>query len=198
MKTFELKGEVRESFGKKAATAYRSEGLIPCNVYGGKDSENTNFTVKAADVRKLIYTPEVYIVSLSLGDKSMLAILKDIQFHPVSDDVLHIDFLHVFENVPVVIDIPVRLTGLSAGVRAGGRLSLDSRKLKVKALHNLLPEELVIDVTTLELGKSIQVGEVNFEGLEILSPKNAVVCRVQLTRAARGAAAAAAAAAGKK
>ena len=100
--------------------------------------------------------------------------------------------------MPVVIDVPVRLTGLSAGVRAGGRLSLDSRKLKVKALYNVLPEELVVDVTKLELGKSIQVGELNFDGLEILSPKNAVVCRVQLTRAARGAAAAAAAAAGKK
>lgn len=198
MKTFELKGEVRDSFGKKAANVYRQEGLIPCNVYGGKDGENINFTVKAGDVRKLIYTPEVFIVSLTLGDKTMMAILKDIQFHPVSDNILHIDFLHVFENVPVVIDVPVRLTGLSAGVRAGGRLSLDSRKLKVKALYNVLPEELVVDVTTLELGKSIQVGELNFEGLEILSPKNAVVCRVQLTRAARGAAAAAAAAAGKK
>ena len=198
MKTFELKGEVRDSFGKKAANVYRQEGLIPCNVYGGKDGENINFTVKAGDVRKLIYTPEVFIVSLTLGDKTMMAILKDIQFHPVTDNILHIDFLHVFENVPVVIDVPVRLTGLSAGVRAGGRLSLDSRKLKVKALYNVLPEELVVDVTTLELGKSIQVGELNFEGLEILSPKNAVVCRVQLTRAARGAAAAAAAAAGKK
>lgn len=198
MKTFELNGEVRGSFGKKAAIAYRQEGLIPCNVYGGKEGENINFTVKTGDVRKLIYTPEVYIVSLTLGDKTMMAILKDIQFHPVSDNILHIDFLHVFENVPVVIDVPVRLTGLSAGVRAGGRLSLDSRKLKVKALYNVLPEELVVDVTKLELGKSIQVGELNFEGLEILSPKNAVVCRVQLTRAARGAAAAAAAAAGKK
>lgn len=198
MKTFELKGEVRDSFGKKAATAYRQEGLIPCNVYGGKDSKNINFTVSSSDVRKLIYTPEVFIVNLTLGDKTMMAILKDIQFHSVTDDILHIDFLHVYENVPVVIDIPVSLTGLSAGVRAGGRLSLDSRKLKVKALYNKLPEELVIDVTKLELGKSIQVGELNFEGLEILSPKNAVVCRVQLTRAARGAAAAAAAAAGKK
>jgi len=112
-----------------------------------------------------------------------------VQFHPVKDNILHIDFLHVFENVPVVIEIPVRLEGLAAGVRAGGKLTLDMRKLKVKALPAKLPEELVINVEKLELGKSIQVGQLNFEGLEILNAKNAVVCRVQLTRAAKGAAA---------
>ncbi|MEA4994913.1 MAG: 50S ribosomal protein L25, partial [Petrimonas sp.] len=107
----------------------------------------------------------------------------------VKDTILHIDFLHVFPEVPVVIEIPVRLEGLAAGVRAGGKLSLDIRKLKVKALANNLPEELVINVEKLELGKSIQVGSLNFEGLEILNAKNSVVCRVQLTRAARGSAA---------
>lgn len=195
MKSFELKGEVRDSFGKKAAVAFRNEGLVPCVVYGGSDAGNTNFVVKASEVRKLIYTSEVFIVNLTLGDNKMMAILKEVQFHPVSDDILHIDFLHVFPEVPVVIDIPVRLTGLAEGVRAGGKLSLDSRKLKVRALHDKLPEELVVNVEKLGLGKSIQVGELSFEGLELLSPKNAVVCRVQLTRAARGAAAAAAAAA---
>ncbi len=193
MKSFELKGELRDSFGKKASVAFRKDGLVPCVVYGGNNSENTNFVVKENDVRKLIYTPEVFIVNLTLGDKKMMAILKEIQFHPVTDNVLHIDFLHVFENVPVVIDIPVRLVGLAEGVKAGGKLSLDSRKLKVKATHDKLPEELVVNVEKLGLGKSIQVGELSFEGLELLSPKNAVVCRVQLTRAARGAAAAAAA-----
>ncbi len=194
MKSFELKGELRDSFGKKASVAFRKEGLVPCVVYGGHDAENTNFVVKANDVRKIIYTPEVFIVNLTLGDKKMMAILKEIQFHPVTDDILHVDFLHVFPEVPVVIDIPVRLTGLAEGVKAGGKLSLDSRKLKVKATHDKLPEELVVNVSSLGLGKSIQVGELSFEGLELLSPKNAVVCRVQLTRAARGAAAAAAAA----
>lgn len=194
MKTFELKGEVRDSFGKKASVAFRKEGLIPCVVYGGQEGENFSFVVKAGDVRQLIYTPEVFIVNLTLGDKTMMAILKEIQFHPVTDNILHIDFLHVFPTEPVVIDIPVRLSGLAEGVKAGGKLSLDSRKLKVKALYDKLPEELVVNVESLALGKSIQVGELNFEGLELLSPKNAVVCRVQLTRAARGAAAAAAAA----
>ena len=161
-------------------------------VYGGDKNKNINFVVKNSDVRNLIYTPEVFLVDLDLGKEKLTAILKEIQFHPVKDTVLHIDFLHVFPAAPVVIDIPVRLTGLAAGVRAGGKLSLDMRKLKVKALAEKLPEELVINVESLELGKSIQVGQLNFEGLELLNAKNAVVCRVQLTRAARGAAAAAA------
>jgi large subunit ribosomal protein L25 len=189
MKTFELKGEVRNDFGKKAAKAYRSEGLIPCVVYGGHGEANVNFVVKQGDVRKLIYTPEVFLVNLDLGAKKLMAIVKELQFHPVKDTILHIDFLHVVESAPVIIEIPVRLTGLAAGVRAGGKLSLDSRKLKVKALPSKLPEELVINVEKLELGKSIQVGQLNFEDIEILNAKNAVICRVQLTRAARGAAA---------
>ena len=189
MKTFELKGEIRNDFGKKAAKTYRSQGLIPCVVYGGSNEENLNFLVKSGDVRKLIYTPEVQLVSLDLGSKKMRAIIKEIQFHPVKEEILHIDFLHVFDDVPVVMEIPVKLEGLAEGVRAGGKLSLDMRKLKVKALADKLPEKLVIDVEKLQLGKSIQVGELQFEGLEILNSKNAVVCRVQLTRAARGAAA---------
>ncbi|MPM63192.1 50S ribosomal protein L25 [bioreactor metagenome] len=189
MKTYELKGEIREDFGKKAARSYRGEGLIPCVVYGGSNEKNINFVVKKSDVRNLIYTPEVYLINLVLDGKPMKAILKEIQFHPVKDNILHIDFLHVFPNIPVVIELPVRLEGLAAGVKSGGKLSLDMRKLKVKALADKIPQELVVNVDALELGKSIQVGELNFEGLELLTPKNAVVCRVSLTRAARGAAA---------
>src|SRR5690554_331159 len=192
MKTFELKGEIRDGFGKKAAKSYRSEGLIPCVVYGGHGNENLNFVIKQGAVRNLIYTPEVFLVNLDLGEKKMQAILKEVQFHPVKEQILHIDFLHVFEDKPVVIEIPVRLKGLAAGVKDGGKLSLDLRKLKVKGLATNLPEELVINVEKLVLGKSIQVGDLKFEGLELLNAKNAVVCRVQLTRAARGDAAAAA------
>src|SRR5690554_2199222 len=189
MKKFELKGEVRDGFGKKAAKAYRSESLIPCVAYGGNDEENLNFVVKNSDVRNLIYTPEVFLVDLDLGKTKFQAIVKDVQFHPVKDTILHIDFLHIFEKKPVVIEIPVRLEGLAAGVRAGGKLSLDARKLRVKAIPSKLPEVLVVNVENLELGKSIQVGDLQFEGLEILNASNAVVCRVQLTRAARGVAA---------
>ena len=182
MKTFELVGEVREDFGKKAAVGLRKENLIPCVIYGGTDSENINFTVKAGDVLKLIYTPEVYIVNLTIGDQEMKAVLKEVQFHPVKEQILHMDFLHVFEDVPVVVEIPVHLKGLAAGVKAGGRLYLDIRKLRTRALYKHLPEALEIDVTKLKLGKSIQVSDLDFENLEILNPSDAVVCRVQTTR----------------
>lgn len=129
------------------------------------------------------------MVDLTIGKENYKAILKDIQFHPVTDAILHLDFLHVFEDKPIVIDVPVVLDGLAEGVRAGGKLSLDLRKLKVKALYNKVPEKVHVDVTSLALGKSVQVGELHFEGLELLNAKNAVVCRVQLTRAARGLAA---------
>ena len=182
MKTFELKGEIRTDFGKKAAKSLRSNNLIPCVVYGGKDSENINFTVKNGDILKLIYTPDVFVVNLTLGDTEMKAVLKEAQFHPVKDQVIHLDFLHVYEDVPVVVEIPVRLMGLAQGVKAGGKLSLDLRKLKAKSLYSNLPETLDIDVTKLKLGKSIQVAELKFDNVEILNPGEAVVCRVQTTR----------------
>lgn len=190
MKTFDLTGSLRTDLGKKATKAYRKEGIIPAVIYGGENStEAIHFTVKASDVRKLIYTPEIFLVNLSLEGKVYKAILKDIQFHAVTDEVLHIDFLHVFEDKPIVIDVPVVLDGLAEGVKAGGKLSLDSRKLKIRALYNKVPEKLHVNIEHLALGKSIQVGELNFDGLELLNAKNAVVCRVQLTRAARGLAA---------
>lgn len=186
MKSFDLKGEIRTDFGKKAANRLRNQNLVPCIVYGGKDSENINFTVKYNDILKLIYTPEVFIINLTIGDKEMKAVLKEAQFHPVKDSVIHLDFLHVYEDVPVIVEIPVRLMGLAQGVKAGGKLSLDLRKLRARALYNDLPETLNIDVTKLKLGKSIQVGELDFGKVEILNPKEAVVCRVQTTRVSLG------------
>ncbi|MBD8348173.1 MULTISPECIES: 50S ribosomal protein L25/general stress protein Ctc [unclassified Dysgonomonas] len=190
MKTFELKGSLRTDLGKKATKAFRKQDAIPAVIYGGENStEAIHFSVQVSDVRKLIYTPEIFLVDLSLDGKAYKAILKDIQVHPVTDAILHLDFLHVFENQPIVIDVPVVLDGLAEGVKAGGKLSLDSRKLKVKALYTQVPEKLHINIEHLALGKSVQVGELNFDGLELLNAKNAVVCRVQLTRAARGLAA---------
>ncbi|MDR1809821.1 MAG: 50S ribosomal protein L25/general stress protein Ctc [Prevotella sp.] len=188
MKTFELNGTERENVGKKATKSSRKDGLIPAVLYGGNESAK-HFTVSQADVRKLIYTPEIYIVNLTVGKEKIKAILKDIQFHPVSDAILHIDFLHVYDDKPIIIEIPVELDGLAEGVKAGGKLSLDMRKLKVKALYKDIPEKLHINIENLALGKSIQVSDLSFDKLELLNAKNAVVCRVQLTRAARGAAA---------
>lgn len=189
MKTFELKGEAREVVGKKSTKAFRKEDRIPAVIYGGDKAEAVHFTVTNGDVRKLVYTPEIFLVDLTIGKDNYKAILKDIQVHPVTDAILHLDFLHVFEEKPIVIDVPVVLDGLAEGVKAGGKLSLDLRKLKVKALYSKVPEKVHVDVTGLALGKSIQVGDLHFEGLELLNAKNGVVCRVQLTRAARGLAA---------
>jgi large subunit ribosomal protein L25 len=140
----------------------------------------------------LIYTPEVLIVNLSVEGKNYVAILKDMQFHPVNDELLHIDFLQVFENKPVVLEIPIVLEGLAQGVRDGGKLSMDMRKLKVKGLYKDFPEKLVINIENLGVGKTIQVGSLKFDNLELLNAKDNVVAGVKATRAAKGAAAAAA------
>ena len=191
MKTFELKGAVRADLGKKASKAERVSENVPCVLYGGK--ENVHFTATVSDLRKLIYSPEVFVVNLTIDGTTCKAIMKALQFHPVTDRVLHIDFLELSENKPVVVEIPVKLEGLAEGVKAGGKLALEMRKLKVKGLYNQIPERITLDVSSLGLGKTIQVGNVSVENLEILNAKNAVVAQVKLTRAARGAAAAAAA-----
>jgi large subunit ribosomal protein L25 len=189
MKTFELTGVKRESTGKKAAKAYRKESLVPCVLYGG--NEVVHFTVTKDGIRKLIYTPEVFTVNLSVEKKNYVAILKDMQFHPVSDELLHVDFLQVFENKPVVIEIPIVLEGLAQGVKDGGKLSMDMRKLKVKGLYKDFPEKLVINIENLGLGKTIQVGNLNFDNLELLNAKDNVVAGVKATRATKGTATAA-------
>ncbi|MCC8144879.1 MAG: 50S ribosomal protein L25/general stress protein Ctc [Bacteroidales bacterium] len=187
MKTFQLEGAKRESVGKKAAKAYRKESLVPCVLYGGEGV--THFTVSKEGIRKLIYSPEVFIVELAIDGKKCTAILKDSQFHPVTDELLHADFLQVFEDKPFTFEIPVVLEGLAEGVRAGGKLSLEMRKLKVKGLYKNFPETLKINITDLGLGKTIQVGALSFDNLELLNSKDNVVAAVKLTRAARGAAA---------
>jgi large subunit ribosomal protein L25 len=190
MKTFELKGTVRTDLGKKATKAERVSENVPCVLYGG--AANVHFTTTVSDLRKLVYSPEVFVVDLDVDGAKCKAIMKALQFHPVTDKVLHIDFLELNATKPVVVEIPVKLEGLAEGVKAGGKLALEMRKLKVKGLYTQIPECIVIDVTALGLGKSIQVAAVKVENLEILNAKNAVVCQVKLTRAARGAAAAAA------
>ena len=201
MKSIEIKGSVRTEIGKKATRELRNNNGVPCVLYGVKKDENglpvaTHFSVPVDGLRNLVYTPNIYLVNLDIDGTVVTAIMKDIQFHPVKDNILHVDFLQVEENKPIAMEVPVQLEGLAEGVRAGGKLALQIRKLKVKALYNAIPERLVIDVTPLGLGKTIKVGELSYEGLELLNAKDAVVCAVKLTRAARGAQAAQAA--GKK
>ena len=198
MKSIEIKGSLRTDLGKKATRELRKDNGVPCVLYGVKKDENglpvaTHFTVPVDGLRNLVYTPNIYSVNLDIDGTVVTAIMKDIQFHPVKDTILHVDFLQVEENKPVIMEVPVQLEGLAEGVRAGGKLALQIRKLKVKANYNAIPERLVIDVTPLGLGKTIKVGELSYEGLELMNAKDAVVCAVKLTRAARGAAAAAAA-----
>ena len=185
MQVFDLKGEVRSDLGKKATKAVRNEEKVPCVLYGGE--ANVHFAVKDRDLKKLLYTPSVYLVNLDLSGKSYNAVMRDIQFHPVTDKVLHIDFYETVDNKPVVIEVPVRTTGHAAGVQAGGKLALITRKLKVKALPKDMPDEIVLDVTSLGVGKAIKVQDVHIEGVELMNAKSVVVAQVKLTRAARAA-----------
>ena len=196
MKSIEIKGSLRTETGKKATRELRNNDIIPCVLYGVQKDENgnpvaTHFTVTTDGLRNLVYTPHIYVVDLNIDGKIVNAIMKDIQFHPVTDKILHVDFYQIDEAKPIVMEVPVQLEGLAEGVKAGGKLALQIRKLKVKALYNVIPERLVVNVTNLGLGKTIKVGELNYEGLELLNAKEAVVCAVKLTRAARGAQAAA-------
>jgi len=196
MKSIEIKGSLRTETGKKATRELRNNDIVPCALYGVQKDENgnpvaTHFTVTTDGLRNLVYTPHIYVVDLNIDGKIVNAIMKDIQFHPVTDKILHVDFYQIDEAKPIVMEVPVQLEGLAEGVKAGGKLALQIRKLKVKALYNVIPERLVVNVTNLGLGKTIKVGELNYEGLELLNAKEAVVCAVKLTRAARGAQAAA-------
>lgn len=186
MQVFELKGELRSDLGKKATSALRAQGKVPCVLYGGQ--ENVHFAVVEKDLQKLLYTPIVYIVKLSVAGKEYEAVMRELQFHPVSDRVLHLDFYQISENKPVVMEVPVKLQGFAEGVQAGGKLSLVVRKLKVKAVPANLPGEIVLDVTNLGLGKSIKVKDLSFENFEIVNAKEVVIAQVKLTRAARAAA----------
>lgn len=186
MKHFKLSATVRKAdqLGKKATKSLRCEGLVPVVLYGG--SETHHLVVKADDLNKLIYTPEIYLIELDVEGQQYKAVLKDTQFHPVSDKTLHADLYEVSEEKPIVMNVPVVLEGHAAGVKAGGKLVREKRTLRVRALYNQIPENLVIDVSKLKLGKTIQVYELSFEGLELVDAPQAVVCAVKLTRAARG------------
>ena len=190
MKTIRLNGALREQFGKKGAKSVRREKLIPCAIYGGKEGP-IHFSLEEKAVKPLIYTPNSYIVVLDIAGRQEIGVMREVQFHPVRDDILHIDFYRISEGKPVAIDVPVRLTGNSEGVKLGGKLVLSKRKLRVSALPENLPDELVIDVTDLGVGKSVFVGDLHYDNLKLLTPASTAVCAVIITRAARGAAAAA-------
>lgn len=194
MKEITVTGKKRTDVGKKATKMLRKEGLVPCNIYGEKKDENglpiaLAFSSPMTELRKIVYTPHIYVVNLVVDGEPHTAIMKELQFHPVTDALLHIDFYEVNEQKPITIGIPVKLNGLAQGVRDGGRINLSIRKIDVTAPYKAIPEQLDIDVTNLQLGKSIKVGELSFEGIQIATSPEVVVCSVKTTRASKSAAA---------
>ncbi len=197
MKQISLNGTSRTETGKKAAKQFRQNGEVPCVIYGQEKGENglpvaKSFTISYKELSKVIFTPHIYLIDLTIDGVDHKAVLKEVQFHPVKDTILHVDFYEVHAEKPIVMAVPIATQGLAEGVRAGGRLTTQVRKLKVRALYEQIPEKLNIDVTSLGLGKTIKVGDLHFEGLELVTPKEVVVVAVKMTRAAMGAAAAAA------
>ena len=183
MKHIELKGQLREAGNKAAVKAVRRAGQVPCNIYGN-GIENVLFTVDAQDLKTITHTPNSYIINLELSNGTkMYAVLHEVQYHPVSDEALHVDFLAVSEEKPVTIEVPVKVVGHSEGVKMGGKLLVSSRKLRVSAMMNMLPDVLEVDSTHLMIGKQIVAGDLNFEGVTIVSPKATIICSVRPTRA---------------
>lgn len=187
MKTIEINGSLRTGTGKKAAKQIRKGEQVPAVIYGG--DMNMSIVVTTTDLKPIVYTPNVHIVNIKIDGKVYETIVKDIQFHPVSDEILHIDFLHIFDDKKVTVALPVILTGLSEAAKQGGKIILVTRKLRACGFPQELPETLDVDITNLGLGKSIMVGDLKFDKVQLVDIKSTVVASAQLTRAAKGAAA---------
>ena len=188
MKHFELKGQIRQTGNKAVIKAFRKQGLVPCNLYG-LGLKNVLFTVEEKELKGITHTPASFIVDLILSDGSKyMAVVHELQYHPVNDNCLHVDFLAVDEKKPIVIAVPLSITGHPKGVQAGGKFVQSARSLKVCGLMKNLPDQLDIDVTPLELDKRMVAGDLKFEGLQIVSDKNTIICSVKTTRAMQQAA----------
>ncbi|MDR0419433.1 MAG: 50S ribosomal protein L25/general stress protein Ctc [Prevotellaceae bacterium] len=196
MKIIEISGTARTELGKKKTAVLRKTDAIPCVVYG--NGENISFSTPKSAFKELIYSPNAFLVNLDIDGRKETCVMREVQFHPVNDEIMHVDFYRVAENKPVAMDVPVALKGSAEGVKLGGKLQHMSRKIKISALPKDLPDIIEVDITNLGLGKSIMVGDLTFEQGNILTPKTTVVCAVKMTRAALGAAAAAATSTAKK
>jgi len=216
MKTFQLSAEPRTDLGKKAAKALRKENKIPVVLNGGKLVEldkdgkyngkllagekvvpvgrdgkaviTTDLTVTFDAIRKLVYSPDVYVIDLTYDGVTKKAVLKDLQFHPVNDSILHMDLLEVTDDKPVVVEVPVHVEGHSVGVKAGGKLYLNLKKVKVKGIYDKLPETIMVNVEDLQIGQTVKVGDLKFDDFELVSAKELVITGVRTTRAAAAAA----------
>lgn len=183
MKEYSLSGTKRTENGKKAAKQLRAQGLIPCNLMS-KDGAQS-FTVKAADVRNLLYTSQVFAVKLNIDGVECLATIKEQQYGPINEELLHIDFQKFVADEPIAVAIPVKLEGFAEGVKAGGKLVKQVRSLTVKGIYTNIPERLIVDVTPIELGKTLNVAALSYDNLEILTAPSVIVAGVKATRASR-------------
>ena len=186
MKSITIKGSQRESVGKVATKALRNAGMVPCVIYGG--SQPVHFAAEEKAFKNLVYTPNAHTVVVELKDKSANVILQDIQFHPVSDKILHIDFFELNENKEIIMEVPVKVTGTSPGVLLGGDLRLNQRRLKVKALPKNLPDYVEANISELEMGNKLYVTKLEAKNFKLMHPDNTVVAQVKISRAAMKAA----------
>lgn len=184
MQTITLKGNERESVGKISTKVLRNADLVPCVVYGNKGSAPIHFSVNTIDLKPIVFTPNVYTINIELGKKKISATMKDIQFHKVTDDILHVDFFELSDDKPIVMEIPVRIIGNSVGVMKGGALRTNIRKLKVKSLPKNLPDYIEADISNLDIGNKLMVSELKNTKYQILDPENIVVVQVRMSRTA--------------
>ena len=182
MKTAQLSGSPRANVGKKDAAALRNAEMVPCVLYG--QGEQTHFAVKRNDIEKIVFSPDVFQVELEIEGKKAKGIIRELQQHPIKGTVQHVDFLELSDSKPVRVGLPVRLTGSSRGVMAGGKLMQTFRRLTVVGLPKDLPEAIVLDITKLKIGKSIRVSQIEIPGVKFLDPANAVVVAVKMARGA--------------
>ena len=180
MKQVSLSGSPRENVGKKDAKKHRREGTVPCVLYGGK--EQTHFIVTELEFRRLVFTPDVFIVNLNIDGKELQAVLQDVQYHPVTDRVLHADFLEVISDKPIIVGLPVKFEGTSPGVMIGGKMIKKMQKIRVKGLVEDMPEYIVVDISELEIGGSVKIKDIELDKLDTLDPANSVIVRVKTAR----------------
>ena len=187
MKSITIKGQERENVGKKATKALRDAGMVPCVIYGGE--QPVHFAADERTFKSLVYTPNAHTVVVELeGGSKVNAILQDIQFHPVSDRINHIDFFQLSDDKEIVMEVPVKVTGTSPGVLLGGVLNLSQRRLKVKALPKNLPDNVVADISQLQMGNKLYVTKIETKNFKLMHPDNTVVAQVRISRAAMKAA----------
>lgn len=182
MYTVSMSGSLRENVGKKDAKTLRRQGLVPCVVYGGKE-EQVKFTVEQRAFKSLLFTPDTNYVELEINGAKTRTILQDIQYHPLTGEVLHADFLRIFDDKPVTIAIPVKTTGTAPGVLQGGKLMLKIRKLKVKGLPDAIPQYAEVSIDGLEIGQGVKVEQIHIDNVELMDVKSSVVVWVKPTRA---------------